>query len=681
MAGGQLQAAIGQLRRVIGGRGGCRLSDAQLLEDFVTRGDQASFEVLVWRHGALVLSLCQRVLRDNHAAEDAFQATFLVFARKAGSIGRRAAVGGWLYRVAYRVALRLRSRTARRSAREEPAHDLPARAEADEVVWRDLRPVLDEEIGRLPEKYRVPFVLCYLEGHTNAEAAEQLGCPKGTILSRLTRGRDRLRSRLARRGVTLSAAGLAVTLTAHATAAVPAALVNGTIKAALPFAAGQTAAGLVSASVAALADGIIRSMLVTKLKAAAAALVALAVLVTGTGLALQPAPAEKRPGSPPRAAAPRNAAKPEEKPAPPGPRPEKVAAKEVAVPREEAPEEEVAGRVLAVAGDGRTLTLEMPSPERGGAARQLDVRLGPRTAIAYDNVGPDGARPTRGYGARVRHANGAAAAVVFQGSVNLRAPDLAGRVAGVARGGSGIALELPSRERGRTRPVTVRFTRRTQIRFSGVGPGGARLAEDYEAQVWLDDDSRDTAAAVTFLGPERSRPRQRPDLGGTVRAVARDGRTVTLELPARRGEEPATTTVRTTGRTSLVFEDVGPNGARLATGLQVRVWLADHSRDTATHLHVIGPVKETGTMVAGRVVTVAADGRTITLELPGRGRGEGSQQISITLTDRTRIVYSGVGQDGARPTAGYAARVRLKEGSRGAAARVWFSRPGDGRRR
>jgi RNA polymerase sigma factor (sigma-70 family) len=182
MANGQLRVVISHLRRLVGGKGGCTLTDAQLLEAFVRRRDEASFEVLVWRHGAMVLSLCQRILRDAHEAEDAFQATFLVFARKAGTIGKRDAVGSWLYKVAYRVALRVRAKAAKGGAGEELADDLPAREAGDDVVWRDLRPVLDEEIDRLPEKYRVPFVLCYLQGHTNEEAAEQIGCPKGTIL-------------------------------------------------------------------------------------------------------------------------------------------------------------------------------------------------------------------------------------------------------------------------------------------------------------------------------------------------------------------------------------------------------------------------------------------------------------------------------------------------------------------
>ncbi len=201
MADGQLNTVIGQLRRRLGRQSGCTLTDGQLLDDFVTRGDEAAFEVIVWRHGAMVFNLCKRLLHDGHEAEDAFQAAFLVFARKAGSIGKGESVGSWLYKVAYRVALRARAKAARRNIPTEATDEVPAREEPDDVVWRDLRPVLDEEIDRLPEKYRVPFVLCYLEGHTNEEAAEQLGCPKGTVLSRLSRGRERLRSRLALAGL------------------------------------------------------------------------------------------------------------------------------------------------------------------------------------------------------------------------------------------------------------------------------------------------------------------------------------------------------------------------------------------------------------------------------------------------------------------------------------------------
>src|SRR4051812_37360866 len=183
MAREQPLAILDPLRRLISRQTGSSLTDAQLLDNFVTRRDEASFEVLVWRHGAMVLAVCKRVLRDRHEAEDAFQATFLVFARKAASIGRGEVVAAWLYKVAYRAALRMRASSAKQPTPGEVADTIPAPEPADDADWRDLKPVLDDEIARLPEKYRAPFVLCYLEGRTNEEAAAQLGCPKGTVLS------------------------------------------------------------------------------------------------------------------------------------------------------------------------------------------------------------------------------------------------------------------------------------------------------------------------------------------------------------------------------------------------------------------------------------------------------------------------------------------------------------------
>jgi RNA polymerase sigma factor (sigma-70 family) len=256
------------------------LTDAELLERFVASHDEAAFEVLVWRHGAMVLGLCRRMLRHEHDAEDAFQATFLALVRKARSISKREALSSWLYKVAYRVALALRA-NGTKSATVRARVDLPGKDSGDEVLWRDLRPVLDEEVKRLPEKYRAPFVLCYLEGRTNEEAAQQLGCPRGTVLSRLARARERLRQRLTRRGLGL-AVGLGATLgTEQGTAAVPAGLVHITLKAALAIATGKSATAVVSAPVAALTQGVLHAMFMTKLKLTLA--VALAVGVAGVG--------------------------------------------------------------------------------------------------------------------------------------------------------------------------------------------------------------------------------------------------------------------------------------------------------------------------------------------------------------------------------------------------------------
>jgi RNA polymerase sigma factor (sigma-70 family) len=264
-------------------RAGCSespLSDAQLVERFAAARDEAAFELLVWRHGAMVFGLCRRLLRQEQDAEDAFQATFLTLARKAGSIRKREAIASWLYKVAYRIALAVRTQTAARAAPEHPRLDeLPAAATAD-PGWRELRPVLDEEVHRLPEKYRAAFVLCAIEGKTNDEAAELLGCPKGTVLSRLSRARERLRGRLTRRGVAVSAL-VCGTVFVEETAVTPmtAAMVNRTVKAGLAVAAGQTIKSAASPSVAALTEGAIRAMLLSKLQHVATLVLAAGLLV------------------------------------------------------------------------------------------------------------------------------------------------------------------------------------------------------------------------------------------------------------------------------------------------------------------------------------------------------------------------------------------------------------------
>jgi RNA polymerase sigma factor (sigma-70 family) len=180
MAGDRIHNLIRHLRRASAAAVGPAVPDVGLVERFLTRRDQSAFELLVWRHGAMVLGVCRRVLGDAHEAEDAFQATFLVLAKKAASAARHRSVGGWLYTVAFRVALRARARRAARTVRERPFDDPPAAADLDpagEAGWREVGQVIDEEVSRLPEKYRLPFVLFHLEGRSNAEVAQELGCP------------------------------------------------------------------------------------------------------------------------------------------------------------------------------------------------------------------------------------------------------------------------------------------------------------------------------------------------------------------------------------------------------------------------------------------------------------------------------------------------------------------------
>ncbi len=269
--------ALDRLRTVVSRQESAALTDAQLLERYVARRDEAAFEALVRRHGPMVLGVCLRVLGSRHDAEDAFQATFLVLVRKAASVRPGGRVGSWLHGVAYRAAQRTRVASLRRRAREARVREMLEPSSVGEGLWQDLLPLLDRELNSLPEKYRLPVVLCDLEGKTRAEAARLLGWPEGTVASRQARGRALLARRLTRHGVPLSGGVLAALLSANASPACPpATLVASTTKAAV---------GVVSAPVAALAEGVLKAMLLTKVKIAA---VFLAVALAGVGAGLLP---------------------------------------------------------------------------------------------------------------------------------------------------------------------------------------------------------------------------------------------------------------------------------------------------------------------------------------------------------------------------------------------------------
>jgi RNA polymerase sigma factor (sigma-70 family) len=267
MATNRLDGVLRQLRRVVRPPHGDD-ADARLLDRYVRQRDEAAFESLVVRHGPVVWGVCRRVLGNAADAEDAFQATFLVLVRKAASIQRRKALGAWLYGVAYRTALEARRAMAKRRAKEAkavPRADVPAQA------GDDLREVLDRELAALPERYRAAVVLCDLQGLDRKDAARELSCPEGTVASRLARGRSLLAKRLARYGLT---AGV---LAAMSREAVPAVLVSSTV----PAAAG--AAGAVSANVLSLVEGVVRSMLMAKLRSITAVVLLLGAVGTGAG--------------------------------------------------------------------------------------------------------------------------------------------------------------------------------------------------------------------------------------------------------------------------------------------------------------------------------------------------------------------------------------------------------------
>jgi RNA polymerase sigma factor (sigma-70 family) len=260
-------------------------TDDELMRRYLQHRDEGTFEALVRRHAALVFGVCRRVLRDSAAAEDAFQATFLLLLRKADTIRRREALACWLYGVAYRVAVRARVNERRRRQKEKEAaamKPVPAGAEVDGLEAREL---LDQEISRLPEKYRAPLILCYLQGQTHEEAARHLGWPSGTVKGRLVRAREVLRGRLGRRGLAVPA-GAWVALLAEQASAAPTSWVAATLLAVHLWTKGQTAAGAFSANAVALAEGVMRSMFLKKVMTRGAILVAGFILLgVGAGAA------------------------------------------------------------------------------------------------------------------------------------------------------------------------------------------------------------------------------------------------------------------------------------------------------------------------------------------------------------------------------------------------------------
>jgi RNA polymerase sigma factor (sigma-70 family) len=292
MAKSQGNVVVTYLRKLVDGDGLAEATDAQLLERFVVCQEEPAFTALLRRHGPMVLSVCRRILHNDHDAEDVFQATFLILARKAGSIRKHESVGSWLHGVARRLSLRTRSRAESRKAREARAAERRGNLEP---AWTELNQVLDSALRALPAKYREVLVLCYLEGNTQEESARQLGCPLGTVRSRLAQGRALLRQRLARHGLTLSVAAFTTLLaTCTPAQAVPVRLLDLTLPAAVEGAGGKAvAAGLVSARVAGLVNADLVSMAAAKVGLAAAALATTAcVVVLGWAVFRQPTASE-----------------------------------------------------------------------------------------------------------------------------------------------------------------------------------------------------------------------------------------------------------------------------------------------------------------------------------------------------------------------------------------------------
>jgi RNA polymerase sigma factor (sigma-70 family) len=272
MKGGSQGSVLRSLQMLFGTGSATGMTDRELLEQFLARPDdaaEAAFAALVARHGPLVWNVCQSISSDSHAAEDAFQATFLILVRNAASIRRRETLAPWLHGVARRVAVRAKAAIGRRRRQETRVAEMKTTSQPDRLRNEELE-ALHEEIGRLPEKYRSAVILCHLEGCTHAEAARVLKCPAGTVNVRVSRARELLRNRLVRRGLAFSTALTSTTLLSeNTTAAMPLGLGEMTIRAAMQLAAAKTmTGGTISAAVAQLAEGVLRTMALTKITAA-----------------------------------------------------------------------------------------------------------------------------------------------------------------------------------------------------------------------------------------------------------------------------------------------------------------------------------------------------------------------------------------------------------------------------
>ncbi len=298
MAGGTSVSLLHDIQVLFDAGTASGLSDRNLLERFISRGDASAFEVLVLRHGPMVLRVCRNRLPDPNDAQDAFQATFLILVRRSGSIRRRDSVGSWLYGVASRVSARLRSGAARRrGAEERAAARVKEAVDSSDVIELDREeygPIVQEEVLRLPEKYRAVVVLCYWEGLTHEQAAVQLGVPLGTVRSRMARARDLLRRRLTRRGLAPLGGAMASALDSTSVTSsglrlllVPTELVQTTVRAATQVASGQAVGSVVTGVVASLVQRVIWSMTMMKFSGMMAGVVVVGLAGYGIGIAAQ----------------------------------------------------------------------------------------------------------------------------------------------------------------------------------------------------------------------------------------------------------------------------------------------------------------------------------------------------------------------------------------------------------
>lgn len=290
MAQQQTSDAVNRLFQAVLPSAMADMSDGQLLGEFVDRRDGVAFATLLRRHGPMVMGVCRRLLQNHHDAEDAFQATFLVLARRAVTICPRNMLANWLFGVARQTARKARTLSLKHRERERQVAELPEPAAPAPNDSPDLRSALDQELSRLPERYRVVIVLCDLEGKTRREAARYLGCPEGSVSSRLSRAREMLAGRLTRQGLMVPAGLVATVLAQESSAAVPISLVSSTVEVGLAVAVGRIVTTAAPAPVMSLTQGVLKTMFLSKIKLASMMVFATAAVVLGgSRIAYQPA--------------------------------------------------------------------------------------------------------------------------------------------------------------------------------------------------------------------------------------------------------------------------------------------------------------------------------------------------------------------------------------------------------
>jgi len=685
MAIEQVSRVIDRIRRAALLQDGSGLSDGQLLDAFIAHRDEAAFEALVHRHSSMVLGVCRRVVGHAQDAEDAFQATFLVLVRKATSVVPREAVGNWLYGVAYRTALEARSRSARLRSREMQVREMPHPTAPPDKIWNDLQPVLDQELSRLPAKYRLPVVLCDLEGRARHEVSSQLELAEGTLSSRLARGRKMLAGRLARHGLALSAGALALALSQQTASAAPAPLVVSTIQAATLVAAGEATAVVVSTTALALTEGVLKAMFMTKLKTAALALMLVALIGTSGGIVTHRVLAGPNgPGEQPVAVERESSDRDFGERDPfQGDRAEEAAQGREPDPRARP---NLMGKIEEVAKDGKSITLVVPGKNRGEGAEKITIKLADKCKLLFRGVGPGGAKLSAGQAAQVWLVDGSkdtAETIHAGGSAGDRgASALSGKVISVSADGKTLTFKLPPKSRDDfDKTIDVKLTEKTTVVYSNVAQGETKPEGGYHANVWLKEGAKDTAARVEFQGKaetfDRSAPPRKADTQGRVVAVSKDGKLLTIETPGGGREEriePMKHDIKISDKTRLVYFQIPAGGDHLAEGYLARIWLADGSKDTADKIFLEAGAKarDDGSL-RGRISAIAKDGKSITLETPGKERGDAPISIPIKLTADSKLIFNGVGPDGAVLSEGMMAHVQLQEGSTDTAAQVMLS--------